>query len=134
LAGKPRILLLDEPFAAVDAQTRSDLQDLVRALWLEHGMTTVLVTHDIDEAVYTSERVIVLGADDQDVILDTEIDLPRERDQISTRSTPAFAAARTKVLSAIQRPLAAIAAAVAADVLTTDLNPKIDYLEEVLVS
>ncbi|MDR2564847.1 MAG: ABC transporter ATP-binding protein [Bifidobacteriaceae bacterium] len=104
LAARPRVLLLDEPFAAVDAQTRSDLQDLIRALWLEHGMTTVLVTHDIDEAVYTSERVVVLGARDQGVILDTPIDLGRTRDQLQTRSEPGFADARRRVLSVIRRP------------------------------
>ncbi|KUN88047.1 hypothetical protein AQJ64_03605 [Streptomyces griseoruber] len=50
LAYEPRVLLMDEPFAAVDAQTRADLEDLVRGLWRERGMTAVFVTHDIDEA------------------------------------------------------------------------------------
>lgn len=52
LAYEPRVLLMDEPFAAVDAQTRADLEDLVRRLWRERGITILFVTHDIDEAVY----------------------------------------------------------------------------------
>jgi NitT/TauT family transport system ATP-binding protein len=104
LVNRPRLLLLDEPFAAVDAQTRADLQDLIRTLWHEFGMTTILVTHDIDEAVYTSQRTLVLGGEAQGIILDKAIPLPAVRDQIATRATPEFAAARTAVLSAIRRP------------------------------
>ena len=62
LAYQPQVLLMDEPFAAVDAQTRADLEDLVRALWQRLGVTMLFVTHDIDEAVYLGQRVIVLSS------------------------------------------------------------------------
>ena len=62
LAFQPRVLLMDEPFAAVDAQTRADLEDLVRSVWQRFGVTLLFVTHDIDEAVYLGQRVIVLSA------------------------------------------------------------------------
>ena len=60
VAYRPQILLMDEPFAAVDAQTRADLEDLVRKIWKELGVTVLFVTHDIDESVYLGQRVIVL--------------------------------------------------------------------------
>ena len=62
VAYQPRVLLMDEPFAAVDAQTRADLEDLIRDVWRRLGVTLLFVTHDIDEAVYLGQRVIVLSA------------------------------------------------------------------------
>lgn len=61
-AYEPEVLLMAEPFTAVDAQTRAGLGDLVRVLWRERGITVLFVTHDIDEAVHLGERVIVLSA------------------------------------------------------------------------
>ena len=61
VAYQPEVLIMDEPFAAVDAQTRADLEDLVRALHQDRGMSILFVTHDIDESVYLGERVIVLS-------------------------------------------------------------------------
>src|SRR3712207_6996327 len=61
LAYQPEILLMDEPFASVDAQTRADLEDLVLQLRARYGVTVVFVTHDIDESVYLSDRVVVLS-------------------------------------------------------------------------
>ena len=60
LAFQPRVLLMDEPFAAVDAQTRADLEDLVRSVWQQFEVTMLFVTHDIDEAVYLGQRVVML--------------------------------------------------------------------------
>ncbi|WP_460071044.1 ABC transporter ATP-binding protein [Streptomyces sp. YKOK-I1] len=102
LAYEPRVLLMDEPFAAVDAQTRADLEDLVRGLWRERGMTVLFVTHDIDEAVYLGERVIVLSASPTVVREQLEVDLPAERDQLHTRVAPRFAELRTRVYEQIQ--------------------------------
>ena len=59
---------MDEPFAAVDAQTRADLEDLVRSVWQRFGVTLLFVTHDIDEAVYLGQRVIVLSASPTTVV------------------------------------------------------------------
>lgn len=102
LAYEPEVLLMDEPFAAVDAQTRADLEDLVRRLWRERGITVLFVTHDIDEAVYLGERVIVLSASPTVVRERLAIDLPGERDQVHTRVAPRFAELRTRVYEQIQ--------------------------------
>ncbi|MFC8677367.1 ABC transporter ATP-binding protein [Streptomyces griseorubiginosus] len=102
LAYEPEVLLMDEPFAAVDAQTRADLEDLVRRLWRERGITILFVTHDIDEAVYLGERVIVLSASPTVVREQLKVDLPEERDQVHTRVAPRFAELRTHVYEQIQ--------------------------------
>jgi len=102
VAYQPNVLLMDEPFAAVDAQTRADLEDLVRRLWLDLGTTTLFVTHDIDESIYLAERVLVLTRRPTRILADVEIDLPREREQLATRSTPRFAELRTQVHGLIQ--------------------------------
>ncbi|MFE3825320.1 ABC transporter ATP-binding protein [Streptomyces sp. NPDC059092] len=98
----PEVLLMDEPFAAVDAQTRAELEDLVRGLWRERGMTILFVTHDIDEAVYLGERVLILSAAPTVVQEQVKIDLPGERDQLHTRVAPRFAELRTRVYEQIQ--------------------------------
>jgi len=103
LAYQPRVLLMDEPFAAVDAQTRADLEDLVRTLWHTTGVTLLFVTHDIDEAVYLGQRVVVLSSSPTHVVEDLAIDLPDERDQLSTRSDPRFVELRTHVYARIKR-------------------------------
>ncbi|MEU6534796.1 ABC transporter ATP-binding protein [Streptomyces sp. NPDC047000] len=102
LAYEPHVLLMDEPFAAVDAQTRADLEDLVRRLWRERRMTILFVTHDIDEAVYLGERVVVLSASPTVVREQLKVDLPDERDQLHTRVAPRFADLRTHVYEQIQ--------------------------------
>lgn len=103
VAYRPQILLMDEPFAAVDAQTRADLEDLVRKLWKELGLTVLFVTHDIDESVYLGERVIVLSNSPTIVQDDVVIDLPDERDQLTTRSATRFAELRLHIYGQIQR-------------------------------
>ncbi|MFE4666294.1 ABC transporter ATP-binding protein [Streptomyces sp. NPDC056716] len=110
LAYEPRVLLMDEPFAAVDAQTRADLEDLVRTLWQERGITILFVTHDIDEAVYLGERVIVLSASPTVVQDELRIDLPDERDQLHTRIAPRFTELRTQVYEQIQAAKRAVRA------------------------
>jgi NitT/TauT family transport system ATP-binding protein len=103
LAFQPSVLLMDEPFAAVDAQTRADLEDLVRSVWQQFGVTLLFVTHDIDESVYLGQRVIVLSKSPTTVIEDLAIDLPAERDQLNTRSDPRFVELRAEVYSRIQK-------------------------------
>jgi NitT/TauT family transport system ATP-binding protein len=103
IAFQPRVLLMDEPFAAVDAQTRADLEDLVRSVWRAFGMTLVFVTHDIDESVYLAQRVIVLSSSPTVVMEDLTVDLPAERDQLGTRSDPRFVELRGHVYAQVQK-------------------------------
>jgi NitT/TauT family transport system ATP-binding protein len=103
IAYQPRVLLMDEPFAAVDAQTRADLEDLIRSVWRRLGVTLVFVTHDIDESVYLGQRVIMLSSSPTSVVEDLAIDLPAERDQLATRSEPRFTELRGRVYAQIQR-------------------------------
>ena len=102
-AYEPQVLLMDEPFAAVDAQTRFELEDLVRALWQRLGVTVVFVTHDIDEAIYLGERVLVLSARPTVILEDVRVDLGAERDQLDTRGAPEFARLRTHVYELVQQ-------------------------------
>jgi NitT/TauT family transport system ATP-binding protein len=102
LAYAPKVMLMDEPFAAVDAQTRADLEDLIRAIWTRTGVTTLFVTHDIDEAVYLGQRVVVLSSSPTVVRDDVTIDLPPERDQLETRALRRFTELRRQVYSQIR--------------------------------
>ncbi|WBB51113.1 ABC transporter ATP-binding protein [Verrucosispora sp. WMMA2044] len=103
IAYQPEVLIMDEPFAAVDAQTRADLEDLVRELHTTRKISVLFVTHDIDESVYLGERVLVLSASPTWVQEDLTVDLPPERDQITTRALPRFTELRTHVYDQIQR-------------------------------
>jgi NitT/TauT family transport system ATP-binding protein len=102
VAYEPKVLLMDEPFAAVDAQTRADLEDLIRTVWRKFGVTILFVTHDIDEAVYLGQRVLVLSNSPTVVQDDLRVDLPDERDQLTTRADPRFTELRAKVYAEIQ--------------------------------
>jgi NitT/TauT family transport system ATP-binding protein len=102
IAYQPEVLLMDEPFAAVDAQTRADLEDLIRVVWKKLGVTVLFVTHDIDESVYLGERVIILSSSPTVVQEDIVIDLPAERDQLNTRALPRFTELRHHVYEQIQ--------------------------------
>ncbi|WP_427006482.1 ABC transporter ATP-binding protein [Pseudarthrobacter sp. H2] len=102
IAYQPEVLLMDEPFAAVDAQTRADLEDLIRTVWKKLGITVLFVTHDIDESVYLGERVIILSSSPTVVQEDITIDLPVDRDQLETRSLPRFTELRHHVYEQIQ--------------------------------
>ncbi|GAA2265749.1 ABC transporter ATP-binding protein [Actinomadura luteofluorescens] len=103
VAYEPAVLIMDEPFAAVDAQTRAELEDLTRELWRRLGMTVLFVTHDIEEAVYLGQRVLVLSSAPTVIMDDIPIDLPAEREQLATRSDPRFAELRAHVYSQVQR-------------------------------
>lgn len=104
LAYRPEVLVMDEPFASVDAQTRFDLEDLTLQVRDDYGITVLFVTHDIDEAVYLSDRVIVLSSSPCRVKEILEVDLPYPRDQVQTRALPRFAELRTHVFEQIVRP------------------------------
>jgi len=94
---------MDEPFAAVDAQTRADLEDLIRTVWQRLGVTLLFVTHDIDESVYLSQRVIILSSAPTHVVESLDVDLPDMRDQLSTRADPRFTELRGHVYAQIQK-------------------------------
>jgi NitT/TauT family transport system ATP-binding protein len=102
IAYQPEVLLMDEPFAAVDAQTRADLEDLIRVVWKKLGVTVLFVTHDIDESIYLGERVIILSSSPTVIQEDIVIDLPDDRDQLNTRSLPRFTELRHHVYEQIQ--------------------------------
>jgi NitT/TauT family transport system ATP-binding protein len=97
LAYRPSLLLMDEPFGSVDAQTREDLEDLLLRVRADTDMTILLVTHDIDESVYVSDRVLVMGRAPGRVLADLAVDLPAARDRIETRELPAFIRLRSAV-------------------------------------
>jgi NitT/TauT family transport system ATP-binding protein len=103
LVCRPALLLLDEPFGSLDAQTREDLEDLLLQVHRADGTTTVLVTHDIDESVYVGDRVVVLSPGPAaHIVLDLPVELPDARDQIATRGSDAFVALRAKVGRAVR--------------------------------
>ena len=95
---------MDGPFASVDAQTRADLEDLVAAVRDKFGITIVMVTHDIDESVYLSDRVLVLSRPPSTVLAQINIGLGRPRDQIKTKATRQFVEHRSEIAQLIRRP------------------------------
>ena len=104
LAYQPEILLMDEPFASVDAQTRGDLEDLVLRVREQFGVTVLFVTHDIDESVYLADRIVVLTPSPTEVREVLSVDLPHPRDQVDTKELPEFARLRAHVWRTIKRP------------------------------
>ncbi len=97
LASRPAVLLMDEPFGALDALTKSDLEDELLSLVETTSMSVVFVTHDIDEAVYLSDRVLVLAGEPGQVAAEIVVGCPRPRTQVRTRESAAFLAARSRV-------------------------------------
>lgn len=98
---RPQVLLMDEPFGALDAMTKAGLQDQLLAVQRETGATVLFVTHDIEEAIYLSDRVIVLAGPPGHVVVDRKIDLPRPRDQVTTRERPEYIQARHELYTAL---------------------------------
>lgn len=81
LVTRPRILLLDEPLGALDALTRIRLQEELVRIWRAEGVTMILVTHDVDEAIFLSDRVVVMNSDPGRIVDEIAVDLPRARDR-----------------------------------------------------
>lgn len=103
LVTNPEIMLMDEPLAAVDAQTRADLEDLILVVREQYDITVVFVTHDIDEAVYLADRCVVLAAEPGRVLDVINVDLPKPRDQVDTKRDPLFADLRSRVFEGVMR-------------------------------
>jgi sulfonate transport system ATP-binding protein len=101
LVPRPEVLLLDEPFSALDAFTRTDLQDHLLALWADTKPTLIHVTHDVDEAIVLADRVVVMRPRPGRIADEIVIDLPRPRD----RQSAAFDFAKRRVLAALDRSL-----------------------------
>lgn len=98
LAYHSPVLLMDEPFASVDAQTRFDLEDLVINLHVNLGVTIILVTHDIDEALYLADKVVVIAEKPATVVDVIETGFGANRDQVETKADPRFSEARGRIL------------------------------------
>ena len=115
LIGHPRVLLLDEPFASLDALTRLQMQDLLTGVCARLGPTVLLVTHDVDEALYLADRVVLLGGRPASVANILSVPLPRPRD----RADPALVPLRARILAhfGFER------AAVPARALTAPIGP-----------
>ncbi|TYB45211.1 ABC transporter ATP-binding protein [Nonomuraea sp. PA05] len=102
LAMRPELLLMDEPFASVDAQTRSDLEDLLLRVREQFDVTILFVTHDVDESVYLSTRVLSLSKAPTVMTADVPVPLAFPRDQIRTRKEPSFVETRSEVARLIR--------------------------------
>ena len=89
LANSPKVLLMDEPFGALDPTTKSNMQLMVRELWLSEKPTVVFITHDIEEAVFTSQRIIIMKTHPGEIIDEVHVDLPNER-TLDLKEKPAF--------------------------------------------
>ena len=101
LANRPAVLLMDEPFGALDAQTRAVMQESLLALWAQVGTTIVFVTHDIDEAIFLADRVLLMSAGPGRILRDLRIELPRPRSSELVLS-PAYAAYKKDCLDLIR--------------------------------
>jgi NitT/TauT family transport system ATP-binding protein len=103
LAQEPKLLLMDEPFGALDAMTRQTLQDEILRLAAEQRITAVFITHDLEEAIYLGDRVVVLGRSPATIITSIEIELPRPRNQLTTREDSRFLAYRHRLFEMLTR-------------------------------
>ncbi|MXZ14702.1 MAG: ABC transporter ATP-binding protein [Acidimicrobiales bacterium] len=102
LAYDAPLMIMDEPFAAVDAQTRAELQDFILELHAASGKAILFVTHDVDEAAYLSDRIVVLTARPATVNDEIRNDLPKPRDQIVTKGLPRYNQIRAEILGLIK--------------------------------
>jgi NitT/TauT family transport system ATP-binding protein len=103
LVMQPKVLLMDEPFAALDAITRRDMNSEILRLWSALGQTVVFITHDIDEAVFLADRVVVLGRAPSGIDSELIVDLPRPRNAAATRELPRFSRLCSELMERIHR-------------------------------
>jgi ABC-type nitrate/sulfonate/bicarbonate transport system ATPase subunit len=103
LAIEPKLLLMDEPFGALDAMTRENLQTELRKIQRQLGATVIFITHDVDEAVFLADRLIVLKGKPASIGLDVMTELPEQRDQVATKELPRFLELRHSIYQAVRR-------------------------------
>jgi NitT/TauT family transport system ATP-binding protein len=101
LAYEPEVLLMDEPFGSLDALTRLELEDTLLRLWEKLGTTILFITHDIEEAIYLSDRIWVLSRRPSEIIQELRIDFPRPRQQVTTRAEARFMEIRNQIYKQI---------------------------------
>jgi len=112
LANRPRMLLMDEPFGALDHQTRELMQELLLGIWEAERTTVLFVTHDIDEAVFMATRVVVMSARPGRIKLDRPVDLPHPR-HYAMKTTPVFSALKAELTETVRAEVIAAQAAMA---------------------
>ena len=122
LALEPSVLLMDEPFAALDAISRNSMNEETLRIWAELGQTVLFITHDIDEAVFLAERVIVLNIAPGGIHSELDIHLPRPRSNLKTRRLPAFLDYRNELMERISQVMGA-AEAIANPTRQPELTP-----------
>ncbi|RZN09542.1 ABC transporter [Bradyrhizobium genosp. SA-3] len=105
LAMEPSALLMDEPFGALDAMTKASLQDQLLAVQAETGATVLFVTHDIEEAIYLSDTIILLKGSPAHIARRISVDLPRPRDQIATKERPEYLRLRHQLYEAFRHEI-----------------------------
>jgi NitT/TauT family transport system ATP-binding protein len=103
LAIEPKLLLMDEPFGALDAMTRETLQVELRRIQRKSGATVIFITHDVDEAVFLADRLVVLKGKPATIGLDVVSDLPVERDQVRTKESPEYLKLRHMIYDIVRR-------------------------------
>jgi NitT/TauT family transport system ATP-binding protein len=101
LAYEPDVLLMDEPFGSLDALTRLELEDTLLQIWQNLGTTILFITHDIEEAIYLSDRVWVLSRRPSRIVEEIRIEFPRPRNQLTTRAGPGFMELRNRIYQRI---------------------------------
>ncbi|MGY2224486.1 ABC transporter ATP-binding protein [Pseudomonas gingeri] len=126
LALEPEVLLMDEPFAALDAISRNSMNEETLRIWAELGQTVLFITHDIDEAVFLADRVIVLNIAPGGIHSELRIDLPRPRSNRNTRRLPAFLDYRNELMERISQVMALSEARVYPAV---SLSPEIESIQ-----
>ena len=109
LSYRPKMLLMDEPFGALDALTRHHMQELLTAIWEKHRLTVLFITHDVEEAIYLSDRVAVMTNRPGRIKSIIPVPLPRPR-RYELISSPAFRSLQLEVLEEIRSELIAVAA------------------------
>ncbi|MDH4062368.1 MAG: ATP-binding cassette domain-containing protein, partial [Aquincola sp.] len=108
LANGPRMLLMDEPFGALDHQTRELMQELLLGIWEAERKTVLFVTHDIDEAVFMASRVVVMSARPGRIKLDRKVELPHPR-HYAIKTSPAFTALKSELTECVRAEVLAAA-------------------------